>query len=97
MATKRFSPRRIFNKPDTQKAPTNKPIVYKLLNKEGTNIYTGKAKRGRGSERLEEHLPDGQDSIPGATTFQVKQKPSIVEAEKEEKQIIKREKPKYNK
>lgn len=97
MATKRFSPRRNFDKTNTQKVPTNQPIVYKLLNKEGTNIYTGEAKRGRGSERLRDHLPGGQDFIQGAATFQVKQKPSTAEAEKEEKQIIKREKPKYNK
>jgi excinuclease UvrABC nuclease subunit len=97
MATKRFSPQRNFNKTGTQKVPTNEPIVYKLMNKEGTNIYTGTAKRGRGSERLEDHLPGGQDPIRGARTFQIKQKPSIAEAEKEEKQIIEKEKPKYNK
>jgi len=97
MATKRFSPQQNFNKTGTQKVPTNKPIVYKLMNKEGTIIYTGTAKRGRGSERLGDHLPGGQDPIPGAKTFQIKQKPSIVEAEKEEKQIIKKENPKYNK
>jgi excinuclease UvrABC nuclease subunit len=97
MATKRFSPRQNFNKTGTQKAPANKPIVYKLMNKEGTNIYTGKAKRGRGPERLREHLPSGQDPISGAKTFQTKQMPSIAEAEKEEKRIIEKEKPKYNK
>jgi len=42
-------------------------------------------------------LPGGQDPIPGAKTFQIKQKPSIAEAEKEEKKIIEKEKPKYNK
>jgi len=97
MATKKFSPRRNFNKTSTQKTSTDKPIVYKLMNKEGDNIYTGTAKRGRGRERLGEHLPGGQDNVPGAKTFQVKQKPSVAEAEKEEKQIIEKEKPKYNK
>jgi hypothetical protein len=96
MATKRFSPRRNFNKTGTQKAPVNKPIVYKLMNKEGINIYTGIAKRGRGPERLGDHLPGGQDPIPGAKTFQIKQKSSIAEAKKEEKQVIEQEKPKYN-
>jgi hypothetical protein len=97
MATKRFSPRRNFNKTSTQKTLKNKPIVYKLMNKEGTNIYTGTAKRGRGPERLGDHLPGGLDPIPGAKTFQIKQKPSIAEAQKEEKQIIEKEKPKYSK
>jgi hypothetical protein len=97
MATKRFSPRQNFNKTGTQKAPTNKPIIYKLMDKQGINIYTGTAKRGRGPERLREHLLGGQDPIPGAKTFQIKEKPSIVQAEKEEKQIIEKEKPKYNK
>jgi excinuclease UvrABC nuclease subunit len=97
MATKRFSPQQNLNKTGTQKVPTNKPIVYKIMNKEGDNIYTGTAKRGRGSERLADHLPRGQDPIRGAKTFQIKQKPSITEAEKEEKQIIEREKPRYNK
>jgi excinuclease UvrABC nuclease subunit len=96
MATTRFSSRQNFSKTGTQKAPENKPIVYKLLNKEGTNIYTGKAKRGRGPERLGEHLPGGQDPIPSAKTFQIKQMPSVAEAEKEEKPIIEREKPRYN-
>jgi excinuclease UvrABC nuclease subunit len=96
MGTKRFSPQQNFDKTGMQKVPTDKPIVYKLMNKEGANIYTGTAKRGRGSERLGDHLPGGQDPIRGAKTFQIKQKPSIAEAEKEEKQIIKREKPKYN-
>ena len=97
MATKRFSPQRTLNKTGTQKAPTNKPIVYKLIDKKGANIYTGTAKKGRGSERLRDHLPDGQDPIPGAKSFQTKQKSSIAEAEREEKQIVDKEKPKYNK
>lgn len=97
MATKRFSPRQSFNKTGIQKVPTGKPIVYELVNEKGTNIYTGSAKRGRGPGRLGDHLPSGKDPIPGAKTFRVKQKHSITEAEKEEKQIIGKEKPRYNK
>lgn len=97
MATKRFSPRKNFNKTSIQKAPTNKPIIYKLMNRKGANIYTGTAKRGRGPARLGDHLPGGQDPIPSTKTFQIKQKQSIAEAKKEEKQIIGKEKPKYNK
>ena len=97
MATKRFSPSRKFTKPNVQKVPTGKPIVYKLKNSAGRNIYTGKAKRGRSQERLADHLPGGQDPITGVVTFQVKQKQLIAQAEKEEKEIIKKEKPKYNK
>lgn len=97
MATKKFSTTRNFNNTNIKKVPIGKPIVYKLKDNAGRNIYTGKAKRSRAQERLADHLPGGQDPIPGATTFQVKQKQLVAQAEKEEKEIIKKEKPKYNK
>ena len=97
MATKKFSPTQNFNKTNIQKAPTGKPIVYKLKSNTGINVYTGSAKRGRSQKRLADHLPGGKDPIPGAVTFQVKQKQLVDQAEKEEKQIITKEKPKYNK
>lgn len=97
MGTKKFSPGRSFNRTNTKKVPAGKPIVYELMNEKGTNIYTGSAKRGRGPGRLGDHLPGGQDPIPGAKTFRVKQELSIAEAEKEESEIIGKEKPKYNK
>ena len=44
----------------------DKPVVYKIRNAKGENIYTGSAKRGRVEDRLREHLPGGKDPVPGA-------------------------------
>lgn len=92
----RFSPSRALNKSQISKAPDDLPAVYELLDKSGANIYTGIAKRGRVQDRLEEHLSSGQDSVPGASRFRIKQKASIEQARQEEIQIINKEKPKGN-
>ena len=97
MGTKRFSPTRKLNKTNISNVPTGKPILYRLLNNSGDNIYTGSAKRLRSQERLREHMPGSQDPVPGASSFQVKQKESIKKAQQEEKRIIEKEKPKHNK
>ena len=97
MGTKKFSPSRRFTKTNIAKVLTDKPIVYKLKNAANKNIYTGEAKRLRPQERLSDHLPGGQDPIPGVTTFQVKQKQRVDQAKREEREIIQKEKPKYNK
>jgi excinuclease UvrABC nuclease subunit len=60
MAGKRFSPSRDFNESGIEKAPKGKPVVYRIRDSKGDNIYTGSAKRGRVTERLTEHLPGGQ-------------------------------------
>ena len=96
MAKKRFSPSRKLNKGNVQRASDNKPVVYKIKNAGGRNVYTGVARRGRVQERLQEHMPRGSDPIPGADSFSVKQKPSIGGAKAEEKRIIKDEQPKHN-
>ena len=96
MGTKRFSPTRNFSKKNIGEVPKDKPGVYKIRNKQGNNIYTGVFKRGQGQNRLKDHLPEGGDSIPRASGFQIKQMPSIERAKVEEKKIIKNEKPKYN-
>jgi len=75
----------------------DKPVVYKLLDEVGNNIYTGKAKRGRVEDRLSDHLPGGPDPIPGATKVKIEQKSSIDEAQASEQRIIKRSKPRFNK
>lgn len=97
MAGKRFSPTRHLCKDGISKVPKGKPVVYKLKDSEGNNIYTGSAKRGRVPERLREHLSGGPDPIKDASAFQVKQSDSIREAQAEEKRIIKKDRPKYNK
>lgn len=97
MGAKRFSPTRKLNKTNIRDVPTGKPIVYRLLNNNGDNLYTGSAKRLRSQERLQEHMPGGPDPVPRASSFQVKQMESIKKAQQEEKRIIGKEKPKYNK
>jgi hypothetical protein len=49
-----------FAKEGIESLPKNKPIVYKIENRKGDNIYAGVAKRGRVEERLEEHLTGGR-------------------------------------
>ena len=93
---KQFSYKGSLTKRNIDKIPANKPIIYKIKNLAGDNVYTGIAKKGRVLERLKEHLPGSKDAIPGAKTFSIKQKLSIEGAEIEEKRIIKDENPKYN-
>jgi excinuclease UvrABC nuclease subunit len=80
-----------------KKLPNNKPVVYKILNQKGENIYTGIAKRNNIQKRITDHLPSGQDSIPGGVKVNIQQKKTIAEAKKSEKIIIARSNPKYNK
>ena len=75
----------------------DKPVVYKIEDVKGANIYTGSAKKGRVEDRLKEHLPGGKDPIPGGKRVVITQKPSIAEAQKTEKRIIKSAKPRHNK
>lgn len=86
-----------FNPQGIADLPKNKPVVYKIKNQKGENIYTGVAKRGRVEARLKEHLPKGPDAIRGSRQVQIIQKDSIAEAKKSETNIINRVKPKYNK
>ena len=79
MATRRFSPPRKFNRDNLEKVPEKPPLVYKIKNQNGENIYTGSAKSGRGRERLLEHLPEGPDPVKGGVQFQIKPMPSITE------------------
>ncbi len=86
-----------FTKEGLDSLPENKPAVYKILNHQGDNIYTGVAKRGRVEGRLSEHLPGSSDPIPGGKKVQITQKPSITDAKQSEDRIIARSKPRYNK
>jgi len=84
-----------FNKTGIEQLPNDKPVVYKILTSSGKNNYTGIAQRGRIQERLQEHLSDGKDSVPG-TKVQIEQMKSIDDAKEKEENIISRTKPKYN-
>lgn len=75
----------------------DKPVVYEIFNKEGKNIYTGSAKRGRVDDRLKEHLPGGSDPVQGGAKVKITQKSSIEQAQKAEARKIKTEKPAQNK
>ena len=75
----------------------DKPVVYKILDGSGNNIYTGVAKRGRVDERLKEHLPSGKDPIRGGKKVTIEPKSSIDDARATEARIIKRAQPRYNK
>ncbi len=85
-----------FNKSGIDTLPENKSVVYKIITKSGVNNYTGIAKRGRVQERLSEHLPGGQDAIPGAKVI-IEQVDNLPTAKKKEANTIKRTQPKYNK
>lgn len=85
-----------FTKQGIKQLPKNKPVVYKLKDGAGSNVYTGIAKRGRVEDRLKEHLPGSKDAIPGVKTVQVTQQNSIAQAERSESRIISQSKPKRN-
>ena len=75
----------------------NKPVVYKILNSKGENIYTGSAKKGRVADRIKDHLSGGQDPIPGGKKVKIEQHDSISDAQRSESSIISRSKPRHNK
>jgi len=86
-----------LTKEGIQSLPKDKPVVYRILDRNDRNIYTGVAKRGRVAERLSDHLPAGTDAIPGGVKIRIEQKGGIDEARKSEAIIIKRSKPRHNK
>ena len=86
-----------FNEEGIKKLPKDKPVVYKILNSDNKNIYTGSAKRGRIVQRLKEHLAGRADPIKGGQRVRIQQKLSISEAQQLEANIIKSSKPRYNK
>lgn len=92
----KFTKSKRLTKENIKDIPESKAVIYKLLNNNGKNIYTGIAGRGNAQERLLQHKQLGKDKIPGATKFRIAQKKTKVIAHKEEKKIIKKEKPKFN-
>ena len=93
---KKFTNAKKFNKTNIKKFPEEKPIIYRLQNKSGEELYTGTAKRNRVEDRLLEHLNLKKEKIPGATKVKIAQFPDLKKAEKAEKQLIKKLQPKFN-
>lgn len=93
----KFSRTQKFTKENIAKVPKNKAIIYKIKNASGENLYTGIAGRGRVHQRLLEHKELKKERIPGGTRFQFTQVKNKDRAEIVEKQIIKKEQPKFNK
>ena len=85
-----------FKPQDIEQLPKDKPVVYKILSKSGTNNYTGSSQKGQVRNRLIDHLPGGKDHVPGSKV-QVEQMNSIAEAREKETRIIARSKPRFNK
>ena len=81
-----------YNKSDIEQLPNDKPVLYRIKTKADNLNYVGIAQKGRVRKRLKEHLGE----IPGATVS-IEQFGSISDARKKEKNVIKRNNPKYNK
>lgn len=92
----RFSRTQKFTKANIAKVPQDKAIIYKIKNREGENLYTGIAGRGRSQERLVEHKDIKKEKIPEGTRFQYAQVKTKVRAHQIEKSIIKKEQPEHN-
>ncbi len=86
-----------FNSEGIDSLAHDKPVVYKLFNNKGENVYTGSSKKGQVPSRLKDHLAGGSHPIPGAKNVQIEQHSSIADARDSEKRIISRTKPKHNK
>ncbi len=77
--------------------PNDRPVLYRILNQRGENVYTGVARRGNVRDRLKAHLPGGDDPVPGAVKVRIEQKDSIDQARQSEARVIARSRPKHNK
>ena len=86
-----------FNKDGIESLANDKPVVYKILDDKGNNLYTGSAKRGRVKDRLKEHLPGGPDPVRWGKKVVINQKNSVDDALKSESRIIKKSQPPQNK
>jgi hypothetical protein len=80
-----------FNRSSIGKLPNDKPVLYRIETEGGKLNYAGIAKKGRVQDRLTEHLGE----IPGAKVS-IEQFSSIADARTKEKNVIKRNQPKYN-
>ena len=92
----KFSRTQKFTKENITKVPQDKAIVYKIKSRDGANLYTGIAGRGRSQERLVEHKDIKKERIPEGTRFQYAQVKNKDRAHQIERAIIKKEQPEHN-
>jgi len=81
-----------YKREKINKLPNNMPVRYDILNKSGNINYIGSAKKGRVRAEIASKI----GKIPG-TSVRIHQRHLIREAQKEEANAIKRNKPPYNK
>lgn len=81
-----------YNQTSIDKLPNDKPVLYRIETESGNLNYTGIAKKGRVTDRIKEHLGE----IPGAKVS-IERFSRITDARSKEKNVIARNKPKYNK
>ena len=92
----KFSRSQKFTKENIAKVPQDKAVIYKVKDRNGKNLYTGIAGRGRSQERLLEHKEIKKEKIPEGTRFQYAQAKNKERAHVIEKQIIRKEQPEFN-
>ncbi|MTI95247.1 MAG: hypothetical protein FH749_07140 [Firmicutes bacterium] len=73
----------------------SKPVLYIITSNNGTNIYTGTAKRGELKDTLATHFYGQENHVPGARV-KIFELSSIKDARDKAKEIIEQEQPKYN-
>jgi len=88
MATKKVN----YNSMAIKSLPNNKSVLYRIKTKTGNDNYIGVASKGNVINRIAEHLGE----IPGSNLI-IEQFHSIKDARNKEVNLIKRNKPKYNK
>lgn len=84
-----------FTKKEIKQLPETKPGVYVIENNQGTNMFSGVAKRGQVQETLFNHFYGGDNYIPGAR-LQFEQFNNLTECGERLKAVIAKDDPKYN-
>ena len=92
----KFSRTQKFTKANIANVPQNKAIIYKIKSRQGENLYTGIAGRGRSQDRLLEHKDLKKEQIPEGMRFQYAQVKTKDRAHQIEKSIINKEQPEHN-
>ncbi len=81
-----------YNSMAIKSLPNNKSVLYRIKTRTGNDNYIGIASKGNVRNRIAEHLGE----IPGSVLI-IEQFNSIKDARNKEANLIKRNKPKYNK